>query len=174
MACWAKVKVEFLSGRRQNYRQFSFIHCSNGNFGREYLQLGKGQISFLGVRIGQVAQCNVSDTCGIVVYPAEWLGLSAVGNWVLRMKLASPISAVRGSDALFPNDFGEVLSDYSMHVVCSCVLQNYQQWAQLTAKLNNSLASALSHRIMPKTVSTRAPAIAERPTRHFMSVMLKC
>jgi len=42
-----------------------------------------------------------------VAYPqlSDWLHL----QWVLRMKWASPISAMRGSDTLFPNDFGEDL-----------------------------------------------------------------
>jgi len=46
-----------------------------------------------------------------VAYPqlSDWLRL----QWVLRMKWASPISAVRGSDALFPNDFGEDLLNYT-------------------------------------------------------------
>ena len=29
----AKEKLKFLSGRRQNYSQLSFLHCLNGNFG---------------------------------------------------------------------------------------------------------------------------------------------
>jgi len=39
-----------------------------------------------------------------VAYPwlSDWIRLQ-------QMKLGSPISAVRGSDALFPNDFGENL-----------------------------------------------------------------
>ena len=27
-----KVKFKFLSGHRQNYKQFSFFHCSSANF----------------------------------------------------------------------------------------------------------------------------------------------
>ena len=45
-------------------------------------------------------QCNVNGTSKIERF---YLGL----QWVLHMKWASPIFAVRGSDALFPNDFGE-------------------------------------------------------------------
>jgi len=31
-ACRAKAKFKFQSGRRQNYRQMSFLHCFNGLF----------------------------------------------------------------------------------------------------------------------------------------------
>ena len=34
---------------------------------------------------------------------SDWIHL----QWVLCLKRASPISAMKGSDALFPNDFGE-------------------------------------------------------------------
>jgi len=50
--------------------------------------------------------------CRCSVPVAEWIRL----QWVLRMKRASSISAVRGSDALFPND-----SDEDVTVVCLSV-----------------------------------------------------
>jgi len=43
-----------------------------------------------------------------IAYP--WLSDSIRLQWALRMKRASPISAVRGSDALFPNDLGRTCS----------------------------------------------------------------
>jgi len=39
----------------------------------------------------------------------DWIRL----QWVLHMNRVSPISAMRGSDALFPNDFGEDLLFFS-------------------------------------------------------------
>jgi len=47
----------------------------------------------------------VALPCRCSIPVAEWIRL----QWVLRMMRASPISAVRGSDVLFPNDFWEDL-----------------------------------------------------------------
>jgi len=75
----SKGEFKVLSGHRQNYRQFSFFHCSNGNFGGSYLQLTKGQISFfvggvegIGQCIGRIWRCSV-----YIAYPrlSDWTSL---------------------------------------------------------------------------------------------------
>ena len=50
---------------RRAVKRLCVCVCANGNFGREYVQLGKEQIFSLGGGIGQLVQCNVYDTCGI-------------------------------------------------------------------------------------------------------------
>jgi len=39
--------LKFLSVHRRNYMQFSFFHCSSGNFGGLYLQLRRGKFLIL-------------------------------------------------------------------------------------------------------------------------------
>jgi len=67
-------KIEFLFGRKQNYRQFSFFHCSSGDSRGYYLQLGKGQI-FLGR--GNWMDVVLPYGCSMLVV-SDWLRLQRV------------------------------------------------------------------------------------------------
>jgi len=64
--------------------------------------------------------CRVDVAC---LYLNDWIRL----QWVLRMKWASPIPAVRGSDSLFPNDFGEDLVTFHTRVENKNTLKSANQ-----------------------------------------------